>query len=237
MFKSLQSLFGGKIMSKLWFRHGVVSASKSLQLLAVAHNYEVLQKKKIVCIKPKLDTRNKNIHTRAGLHRIADITLDPSDNDVFLYVARENPKPVCVLVDEVQFLTSTQIDGLADIVDNLGIPVICYGLKSDFKGEVSFEGSKRLLEIADKIEEIKTVCFYCEKKALFNLRLQHGNPIFEGESVLVGDISSDENGIEYRPVCRKCFKNAQGNRVSSEDWTAPSDEMSEVLYGESRHFN
>jgi thymidine kinase len=223
-------------MSKLWFRHGAVSASKTLQLLAVAHNYEVLQKKKVICIRPKLNTRNQSIHMKAGLQRIADIVLDPSDNDVFLYIAKENPKPVCVLVDDVQYFTNAQIDGLADVVDNLGIPVICYGLKSDFKGEISFEGSKRLLEIADKIEEIKTVCFYCDKKALFNLRLHYGTPFFINERMSAEDINEDSHGIEYKPVCRKCFKGAQGNRVWREDWITPNNEEAKEVLHEGKYF-
>jgi thymidine kinase len=213
-------LFGGILMSKLWYRHGVVASSKSLQLLAVAHNYEVLQRKKIICIKPEKDTRNKNIDTRAGLTRQADIILSRNDNDVFLYVAREMVKPVCVLVDEAQFLSAQQVDGLGDIADILNIPVICYGLKTDFQGIISndFEGAQRLLEIADKIEEIKTVCYYCERKAIFNLRLKDDHPVFEGKSILIGDVNKDNNGYEYRPVCRCCYKKAQGNRLSTEDW-------------------
>lgn len=211
-------------MAKLWFRHGVVSSSKSLQLLAVAHNYEREQNKKVICIKPKLDTRAKAITTRAGLKRDADIVLDKHDNDVLLYVANEKPRPVCVLVDEAQFLTARQIDGLAEICDVLHVPVICYGLKTDFQMNL-FEGSKRLLEIADKIEEIKTICFFCEKKAIFNLRLQHGKPIFEGSQIVVGDTKADDDGMEYKPVCRRCFKKARGQEYQLEDWSAFYDEV------------
>jgi thymidine kinase len=206
-------------MSKLWFRYGVMLSSKSLQLLAVAHNYEVEQGKKIITFKPKRDDRSDDITSRAGLSRKADYVLDQNDLGILYYVAKERPSPVCVLVEEAQFFTKDQIDAFADVSDVLSIPVICYGLKTDFQMNL-FEGSQRLLEIADKIEEIKTTCYYCVRKAIFNLRMLNGTPIFEGNQIVVGDTHPDIDGIEYRPVCRRCYRKAQG-RLYHEEYNTP----------------
>ncbi|MNI82978.1 Thymidine kinase [compost metagenome] len=126
----------------------------------------------------------------------AAIIVDDSTD--MLAMAREQ-MPRCVLIDEAQFLNKKQIGQLTDIADELDIPVIAYGLRSDFLGHL-FEGSLNLFAVADKIEEIKTVCWYCDRKAVMNMRCKDGKPVFEGEQIQIGGNES------YIPVCRKCYK-------------------------------
>jgi thymidine kinase len=150
-------------MAKLYFRYGTVGSAKTLNLLAVAHNYQQ-QGKIVVLIKPKLDTRfgANAIKSRAGLEKDAhllvtdDTVLDRSD---FRDVA-------CVLVDEAQFLSAAFVDQLRAITLELNVPVICYGLRTDFRTQL-FEGARRLLEVADAVEEVKTTCYFCNRKAVF----------------------------------------------------------------------
>ena len=105
----------------------------------------------------------------------------------------------CVLVDEAQFLSKRQVSDLAEVVDMYDVPVICFGLKTDFQGHL-FSGSEKLIALADKIEVIKTVCYYCDKKATMNLRLVDGIPTYSGEQILIGD-------KEYISVCRNHYIN------------------------------
>ena len=108
-----------------------------------------------------------------------------------------------VLCDEIQFAKEHHIDELARIADDLNVPVLCFGLLTDFQGKL-FEGSKRLVELADKIQEIKTICWYCGHKARMNMRTIDGEPVFEGEQIQIGD-------EEYLPVCRKCYMSFKNN--------------------------
>jgi thymidine kinase len=189
-------------MAKLYFRYGTVNSAKTLNLLAVAHNYRQ-QGKAVLLIKPELDTRfgREVIHTRAGLELQADV-LAPS---VGLLPLQALDDIVCLLVDEAQFLAPEQIDQLHQIAHSAvsptapnGIPVICYGLRADFRREL-FPASKRLLELADSIEEVKTTCHYCLQKATFNLKLCDGRATFTGPSVELG---CEE---KYLPVCGRCY--------------------------------
>lgn len=178
-------------MAKLYFRHGTVGSAKTLNLLAVAHNYE-RQGKKVIVIKPGFDDRygTNEVASRAGLHREAHIILSASgrlDRSMFEDVQ-------CVLVDEVQFLTSLHIDQLRDICDQVGVPVICYGLRTDFRSKL-FEGSRRLMELADSIEEVKTTCHRCNRKAIFNLKCVDGVALLDGPSQ---QVAGDET---FQPVC------------------------------------
>ena len=182
-------------MAKLYFRYGTVGSAKTLNLLAVAHNYNQ-QGKKVFLIKPELDTRFglENIRSRAGLERKADLLVHP---DTLLdYHQFEGVE--CILVDEAQFLAAAVIDQLRQLTSVLNIPVICYGLRSDFRG-ILFEGSKRLMEIADAIEEIKTTCAFCNKKAIYNLKLLNGKPTLAGPSI---DLGAEE---KYLPACYPCY--------------------------------
>jgi thymidine kinase len=184
-------------MAKLYFRHGTVSSAKTLNLLAAAHNYRQ-RGKKILLLKPAVDTRFGLgvIKTRAGLELTADIVVAP---DVPLSFTEEQLGAVCVLVDEAQFLPVSAIDYLhSAVVINRGIPVICYGLRTDFR-TVLFPAAKRLLELADSIEEIKTICHFCLRKAIFNLKLLDGKATLAGPSVELG---CEE---KYLPVCAACY--------------------------------
>ncbi|MDE0961309.1 MAG: thymidine kinase [Planctomycetota bacterium] len=178
-------------MAKLYFRHGTVGSAKTLNLLAVAHNYE-RQGKKIMVIKPGFDDRYgaQEVASRAGLHRPAHIVLSPSQK----LDRADFDQAQCVLVDEVQFLTPAHIEQLRDITDQLRVPVICYGLRTDFRSHL-FEGSRRLLELADSIEEVKTTCHRCNRKAIFNLKCVEGAAQLGGPSQ---QVAGDET---FQPVC------------------------------------
>ena len=184
-------------MAKLYFRYGTMGSGKSIDLLKVAYNYEERNQKCLLMV-PSTDTRygTGKVTTRIGLQRDAVICY-PNTN-VYDYVSSLEAKPDCVIVDECNFLTKKQVNELSDVVDYLNIPVICYGLRADFKCEL-FEGSEELMAIADKIEEIKTIC-ECGRKATINMRYQDGKAIIDGDKILVG-------GNEmYKAVCRKCYK-------------------------------
>lgn len=182
-------------MAKLYFRYGTMGSAKTLNLLAVAHNYQQ-QARKVLLIKPSLDDRfgAEEIQSRAGLVKKADILLE-KDNKV---PANEIIGTDCILVDEVQFLTPEQIDQLREISLLSNIPVICYGLRTDFKSNL-FPGSQRLLELADSIEEIKTTCSFCTKKAIFNMKFVGGKATLAGPQV---DLGAEE---KYLAACGKCY--------------------------------
>jgi thymidine kinase len=183
-------------MAKLYFRYGTVGSAKTLNLLAVTHNYQQ-QNKKVLLLKPKLDDRFSELEvtSRAGLSKKADILI--SDDTIFETKYFSNVD--CVVVDEAQFLRKSIIDQFRAITTNQNIPVICYGLRTDFRGNL-FEGSKRLFEIADSIEEIKTTCAYCNRKAIFNLKLYDGKPTLTGPTIELG---SEE---KYLPTCAHCYQ-------------------------------
>lgn len=184
-------------MAKLYFKYGTVGSGKSLQLLVTAHNYE-RQQKKVLVLKPEMDTRFGYgiIKTRVGLERPADVLMQ---DEPHLFNIPENT--VCILIDEAQFLSANWIDYLREISISYNIPIICFGLKADFKSNL-FAGSKRLLEIADKTEEIKTVCSYCTNKATQNLKILDGRPVTKGQSIELGDEK------KYLPLCWECYYKA-----------------------------
>lgn len=186
-------------MAKLYFRYGTVNSAKTLNLLAVAHNYKQ-QGKRALLIKPALDTRwgQEFITARAGLRETADVIC--AENTVI--TCDQLQGAACVLVDEAQFLPLFVIEQLAYIAHRSpGVPVICYGLRTDFKTKL-FPAAARLLELADTIEEIKTTCAYCNRKAIFNLKFVDGRPTREGPSVELG---AEE---KYQPACAGCFAKA-----------------------------
>lgn len=192
-------------MAKLYFRYGTVGSAKTLNLLAVAHNYE-RQGRKVLVAKPALDTRDgvRTIASRAGLHREADLLIGPSTR----LDARRFSGLDAVLVDEAQFLGEAQVDALRRVTVEAGVPVLCYGLRSDFRGRL-FEGSRRLFELADTIEEVKTICADCTRKAIMNMRLVDGRPSMEGPSVQLG---GDES---YKPQCYAHWHAAAGRSHAS----------------------
>lgn len=174
---------------------------KSIDLLKVAYNYEE-RGHNVMLITADIDDRfeNKKITTRIGLNR--DAYTYKNDTNIYDMCINLGYLPACILVDEAQFLNKKQVEQLGDIVDYLNIPVICYGLRTDFKSNL-FEGSSRLFEIADKIEEIKTICD-CGKKATYNIRLSKDKPVTDGNQIMIGN-------IEYKALCGKCYKERTEN--------------------------
>ena len=178
-------------MAKLYFRYGTMDSAKSMNLLAVAHNYRK-QGKRVMLVKPRLDVRfgAQKISSRSGLEAEADILVDEHDSlDPRDFVGLD-----CVLVDEAQFLAPSVIEDLRRITVDPGVPVICYGLRTDFRTKL-FPGAQRLMELADALEEVKVTCQYCQKKAICNLRFVDGEPTLEGPQIQLG---ADEH---YAPVC------------------------------------
>ena len=192
--------------AKLFYRFGVMGCSKSLRLLVTAHDFDE-KDIPIIVLKPSIDTRDggNKVKSRVGLERDS-VEISP-DTDIYHAVNEYNHirlslgnKPVqWILVDECQFLTEKQIDELAAIVDDMDINVKCYGLRTDFMSRL-FPASKRLMEIADDIKEVKSLC-KCGRKASINARIdKDGNVITEGEQIEVG---GDDR---YEAMCRKCWK-------------------------------
>lgn len=188
-------------MAKLYYRHGAMGSSKSMNLIATAHNYED-QGKSVLVLTSDKDNRSKpnKVESRANMEWPA-VPMTGEENllELMLIVKKrtiETGKPVsCVLVDECQLFPEGFIDVLSDLVDTVEIPVICYGLRTDYMGRL-FPSSKRLFEVADKIEEVKTTCYVCNRKAIMNLRVNsEGESVKEGEQIIIGDDG-------YFPVCR-----------------------------------
>lgn len=190
-----------KIMSKLYFRYGAMNCGKSTALLQVAHNYEE-RGMKVILIKPRTDSKGGNfIVSRLGVTREVDMLLGAGE-DIFENVKQllqKEGKIDCILADEVQFFKKHQIDQLFSIAVKMDIPVICYGLRTDFQMN-GFEGSERLLLIAHSLEELKTICT-CGKKALLNGRKINNEFVFQGEQIAI----DKENNIEYQSLCPKCY--------------------------------
>ena len=188
-------------MSKLYFRYGAMNSGKSTHLMQVAYNYEE-RGMKVLVIKPKVDEKGGEILvSRLGVGRKADLLIDYNDNILEIVKAKveKSEKINCILVDEVQFFKSIQIDQLFEIAVTMDIPIICYGLRTDFKMN-GFEGSTRLLLLAHSIEEMKTICS-CGKKAVFNGRKINGRFVFEGEQIAI----DEQNDVTYESLCGECY--------------------------------
>ena len=187
-------------MAQLFFRYGAMNSGKSIEILKVAHNYEE-QNKHVLIFTSALDDRYRTgyVSSRMGLKREA-IAID-STTDMFKIVSESAVPLNCILVDEVQFVSKSHVLQMARIVDELGIPVMGFGLKNDFQNNL-FDGSKYMLLYADKIEEMKTICWFCEKKAIMALRVdEYKKPVREGNQIQIGGNDS------YYPVCRKHHQN------------------------------
>lgn len=173
-----------------------MNSGKTLEILRTVHNYEE-NGFKVIIIKPSVDKKgDKTIVSRVGISHEVDFLID-SDELVSAYLKK--PYPTAILADESQFFSRKQIDDLWMITKEKGITVFCYGLKSDFMTN-AFPGSIRLFELADKIEEITTLC-KCGNKAMFNLRMVNGFPVFKGNQVAIDGF--DE--VTYEPVCGSCY--------------------------------
>lgn len=193
-------------MAKLHFRYAAMNAGKSIALLQVAHNYEELGKR-IMIVKPAIDLKGDGrIVSRLGVSRPVDF-LWPADASI----------PVTddidvILVDEAQFLSEQQAEQLLDVAVRIGVTVIAYGLRTDFRGD-SFPGAARLLCLAHEIEEIRTLC-QCGSKATMNLRTVDGLAVFEGEQVAI-----DDGSVVYRSVCAACHAREKRLAASSHGGT------------------
>lgn len=198
-------------MAKLYFKYATMSAGKSLYLLSNAYNLET-GGIPFICLKPSVDTRDGVgvIKSRAGLSRECttfDRTINLYDWVKALrveWLLNGYSSAKFIFIDEAQFMTKEQVDQVAHIVDNFDINVICYGLRTDFTLNL-FEGSKRLFELADDIEEIKISC-HCERKAIVNARIdEDGKIVTDGEQIMIG------GNDMYMPMCRKCYFDAIEN--------------------------
>ena len=186
-------------MAKLYFRYGTMDSAKTLNLLAVAHNYRK-QGKRVMLIKPAFDDRfgKGQIVSRSGLQAEADLLVEP---DTVLDAAQFDGLD-CVLADEAQFLSPQIIEQLRVLTLTRGVPVICYGLRTDFQTR-SFPGAQRLMELADTIEEVKVTCQFCDRKAVFNLRMDGDAAVVHGEQIMLGDET-------YAPVCARHYVDKVG---------------------------
>ena len=191
-------------MSKLYFRYGAMNSGKSTALLQVAHNYEE-RGQAVLLVKPAVDTKGEHhVISRLGVQRRVDILLGKTDNltsavEAHLLARANNLPPVrCLLIDEAQFMTPEQVDQALEVALFKGIPIIAYGLRTYFKTQ-SFPGSRRLMEVAHTLEEMKTIC-RCGRKAIFNARLSESGRVREGEQVMI-----DEGSVHYEALCGTCF--------------------------------
>ncbi len=185
-------------MAKLYFRYSAMNAGKSTALLQVAHNYEE-QGQKVQLFTAAIDNRygRGRITSRLGAQRDAEVFDATTDFATFNSARPEGPV-ACVLVDEAQFLTPSQVQALHKLAQVRGTPVICYGLRTDFRGK-PFAGSTQLLALADDIEEIKNICT-CGKKATMNIRVDaNGHRVTSGEQISIG------GNDQYRQACGRCF--------------------------------
>lgn len=192
-----------KRIGKLYFRYGTMGSAKTALLLTTAYNFEE-RGVAYLCFKPVTDTRENRsvIRSRIGIER--ECKWIYQDTDLYAEVTRMHEEggmiPEWMLVDEAQFLTPNQVDQLAKLVDDYGCNVMCFGLRTDFKTNL-FEGSRRLLEIADSIEEVKSTCS-CGRKTIVNARIDsHGDIIIEGQQVEIG------GNDRYVSLCRRCWNN------------------------------
>ena len=184
-------------MAKLYFRYGAMNSGKSTSLLQTAHNYQE-RGMNIVLMKPSKDKKAYEcIESRLGVDRKVDYLI--SEDESILDIVSTLKDVSCILVDEAQFLTPFQVDELLRVTTDYDIPVICYGLRTDFKTN-GFPGSIRLLELAHTIEEMKTIC-RCGSKATFNARFVNGELVTEGEQVAIDGFDS----VTYESMCPKCY--------------------------------
>ena len=187
-------------MAKLYFKYGAMGSSKTAQALITKFNYEE-RGMRVLLLKPATDTREAEgvISSRVGLSSPC-VTVSESE-DLFALFSSEKPRPDVVIADESQFFTARQVDELRAVVDEYNVPVLCFGLRTDFTTRL-FSGSARLFEVADSIAEIKTICS-CGAKATVNARLgASGRVVVHGEKIVIG------GNEKYIAMCHKCWQKA-----------------------------
>ena len=203
-------------MAKLYFRYGAMNSGKSTALLQAAYNYEE-RGQRVLLAKPQVDSKGEDrILSRLGVTRTVDFLIPPGASVMTLFTQHatgENPdallehvqaQPVaCVLVDEAQFLEPEQVDDLLRIAVLSEVPVMAYGIRTDFRTR-SFPGSERLMELAHTIEELKTIC-RCGRKALFNTRRVGDEFVFEGDQVAIDGVA-----VTYESLCAACYLRESG---------------------------
>ena len=184
-------------MAKLYFKYGAMGSSKTAQALITKYNYEE-NDLKVWLIKPSADTRDGAAILRSRIGLEAQVEVIPPEVDIYArFLGGKARLSDVIIVDECQFLTEKQIDQLRNIVNEHNIPVLCFGLRTDFQTRL-FPGSRRLMELADCIEEIKTMCD-CGAKATVNARINDGYIVTEGAQVVLGGNDS------YIAMCHKCY--------------------------------
>lgn len=216
-------------MAKLYFRYGAMNSGKSTALLQAAYNYEE-RGQHVLLAKPEIDTKGADqISSRLGVSRRVDFLIAP-DDDVHALFSRHRellrersesalipesiatgtrPDVACLMIDEAQFLTPVQVEDLLRIVVDDRIPVLAYGIRTDFQTR-AFPGSARLLELAHSLEELKTIC-RCGRKALFNARLVGGRFVFEGDQVAIDELSAER--VTYESMCAECYLRESAGRL------------------------
>ncbi len=196
-------------MAKLYFRYGAMNSGKSTGLLQAAFNYEE-RGQRVLLAKPATDTKGeRDVVSRLGVTREVDFLVAPTASvlDAFEAAAAAEPRPVaCLLVDEAQFFTRPQVDELLRIAVERGVPVLAYGIRTDFRTH-AFPGSARLLELAHSLEELKTIC-RCGRKAMFNARRIGTAFVFDGDQVAI-----DGETVTYESLCATCYLQESGGRL------------------------
>ena len=210
-------------MAKLYFRYGAMNSGKSTALLQAAFNYEE-RDQHVLLAKPAIDSKGDNaIVSRLGMSRDVDFTIAP-DEDIYAAFTRERERVIretgrdvsCLLVDESQFLGEGQVDDLLRIAIQEDVPVLAYGIRTDFQ-TVAFPGSRRLLEIAHSLEELKTIC-RCGRKAVFNARTVDGQFVFDGDQVAI----DGDSQVSYESLCGACYLEESGG-VLNRGWRPKLD--------------
>ncbi|PSL38670.1 thymidine kinase [Labedella gwakjiensis] len=202
-------------MPKLYFRYGAMNSGKSTALLQAAYNYEE-RGQRVLLAKPAVDTKgNRSIESRLGVSREVDYVIEPGEDTLAQFqrhrresVERDGVDVSCLLVDEAQFLESAQVDGLLRVALLEGVPVLAYGIRTDFLTE-AFPGSRRLLEVAHSLEELKTIC-RCGRKALFNGRKVGDRFVFDGDQVAI-----DGEEVTYESLCGVCYLEESGGVIGA----------------------
>jgi thymidine kinase len=192
-------------MAKLYFRYGAMNCGKSTAIMQVGYNYFERGMNAMI-MKPQIDTKGDDkVVSRLGIDKQVDFLVSEETDIYEMVKAHQLQKGIdCLLVDEVQFFKSKHIDQMLKVAVTLNIPVICYGLRTDFLMN-GFEGSERLLLVAHTIEELKTICT-CGKKATLNGRKVNGTYVFEGEQLAI----DGENHVEYQSLCTSCYFKYRG---------------------------
>lgn len=214
-------------MAKLYFRYGAMNSGKSTALLQAAYNYEE-RGQQVLLAKPEIDSKGEaSIVSRLGVSRLVDFTIAPDEDVLAAFMARreqvirETGRDVaCLLLDEVQFLGEQQIDDLLRIAIDEDVPVLAYGIRTDFQ-TVAFPGSRRLLEIAHSLEELKTIC-RCGRKAIFNARTVDGAFVFDGDQVAIDATSTQQGDVTYESLCGACYLEESGG-VLNRGWKPKLD--------------